>query len=288
MKLTFIYPLLLLLTTLHGLRLNGAEPRESIEKQAAGASDAVEVVDFFKALEEGRIDVRFIPKDASQATLIIKNNGKQPLDIPRPGAFGAVHVLGQMGGMGMGGMGGMGMGGMGGMGMGGGQGMGGGMGGMGGMGMGGMGMGGMGGGMGMGGMGGGMFRVAPDKPTKLSVPCVCLEHGKTDPNPRMKYKIVPIEQINGDPRVAELCALLGQGHVPQNTAQAATWHMANGLSWEQLANKNRIESQYTGNVRFFSPAELQAAYLLAGNIDRFFSEQDSGRSTSVSARYRSK
>jgi hypothetical protein len=173
-------------------------------------------------------------------------------------------------------MGGMG-GGMGGMG--GGQGMGGGMGGMGGMGggMGGMGggMGGMGGGMGgMGGMGGGMFRVAPDKPTKLTVPCVCLEHGKKDPNPHMEYKIVPIEQVNADPKVAELCSLLGQRKLAQNTAQAAAWHMANGLSWDQLAHKNRVESKYTGNIRYFNPAELQNAFQVSQLITRFYKENE--------------
>jgi hypothetical protein len=160
-------------------------------------------------------------------------------------------------------------------------GMGGGMGGMGG-GMGGMGGGGMGG-MGMGGMGGGMFRVATDKPTKLTVPCVCLEHGKVDPNPRMQYKIVPIEQVNGDPRVVELCSLLGQGKLPQNTAQAAAWHMANGLSWEQLAVKNRVESQYTGNIPFFNTAELQSAFQVAQTIQTFYKNSQSSSSSSSSS-----
>jgi hypothetical protein len=172
--------------------------------------------------------------------------------------------------------GGGGGGGMGGMGGGGGQGMGGGMGGMGG-GMGGGGMGGMGGGMGgmgggMGGMGGGgmggMFRVNPERPGKLKVPCVCLEHGKQDPNPRMKYKIVPLEQVNVDPRVRDLCTVLGQGKVAQNTAQAAAWHIANRMSWDELAHKNRIESQYTGNVKFFNPIELQSAFQLTGLINQ--------------------
>jgi hypothetical protein len=115
----------------------------------------------------------------------------------------------------------------------------------------------------MGGMGmgmGGMMRIAPDKPTKLTVPCVCLEHGKPDPNPRMTYRIVPLEMVSSDPRVAELCTQLGNGKLPQNTAQAAAWHITDGLSWEELAAKNRVESKYTGNVRYFAPAELQAAF----------------------------
>lgn len=269
--------------------LLGSEPegRKLDDSQVAEETG----LDFFQAIEDGTIEVKFIPKDASQANLIIRNNTDQPVNLHPPATFGAVHVLGQMG-MGMGGMGmgGMGMGGMGGMGMGGMGGMGGMMGGMGGMGqgmgggmmggMGGMGgmMGGMGGmgGMGMGGMGmGGMMRVAPNKPTKLTVPCVCLEHGKPDPNPRMKYQIVPLEYVNSDPRVAELCSLLGQGRIPQNTAQAAAWHFTDGLTWEELSQKNRVESRYTGNVRFFTPGELQAAFQLSNTIQVGVSESAS-------------
>jgi hypothetical protein len=262
------------------------EPESASRKTTAADIESVEM---FRAIEEGKIEVNFYPKDATQATVIIKNKGDKPLDIALPRAFGAVHILGQMGmgggGYGGGGMGGMGggMGGMGGMGggmggMGGGQGMGGGMmGGMGGMG-GGM-MGGMGGGMGgMGGMGmggGGMFRVEPDKTHKMKVPCVCLEHGKPDPNPRMKYKIVPIEQVNADPRVVQLCGLLGSGRVPQNTAQAAAWHLANGLSWEELMVKNRMESKYTGNIRFFNPMELQNAFQLSTLLIREYEKYES-------------
>ena len=143
---------------------------------------------------------------------------------------------------------------------------------------GGMGMGGMGGGM-MGGMGGmgGMMRVAPDKTHKLKVPCVCLEHGKTDPNPRMEYRIVPIEQVNNDPRVSKLCQLLGDGQLQQNTAQAAAWHVANGLSWDQLAAKNRVESRFTGNVRWFNVAELQSAFRLTALINH---EQEASQTSS--------
>ena len=127
---------------------------------------------------------------------------------------------------------------------------------------------------------GGMFRVEPDKTRKLKVPCVCLEHGKKDPNPRMKYVIVPIEKVNNDPRVVQLCNMLGNGKVAQNTAQAAAWHLANGLSWQDLAHKNRVESKYTGNVRFFHPAELRQAFYWTKQIQREFEQQSSSSSTS--------
>ena len=236
-------------------------------------------VEMFQAMDQGLLTVDYIGKDATQANLLFKNLTGEPLDIVLPSTFGAVHVLAQgmmgmggMGGMGggMGGMGGMGggMGGMGGMGGGmgmggGGQGMGGGMGGMGGGMMGGMGGGGMGG-MGGGGMGGmgGMMRVQPDKVQKMTVATLCLEHGTADPTPRMKYKVVRLSEVNNSPVVEELCKAVATGKVSQNTAQAAAWHVANGLTWESLVHKPRVISQYTGVEMYFSQFEVQAAMRL--------------------------
>ena len=60
--------------------------------------------------------------------------------------------------------------------------------------------------------------------------------------------------------------------VAQNVAQAAAWHIANGLSHEAagdlveevsaeeaLAAKNRRESQFTGNEKYFTATELEIA-----------------------------
>ncbi len=235
-------------------------------------------VEMFQAMQDGILTVDYIGKDAKEANLIFKNKGDDPLIVVLPQTFGAVPVLAQgmmgmggmggmggggMGGMGGGGMGGMGGGGMGGMGgMGGGQGMGGGMGGGGMGGMGGGGMGGMGmGGGGMGGMGG-MMRVEADIPRKMTVATVCLNHGKADPNPRMKYKVVRLAEVNDSPVIEEFCKALGAGRVNQNTAQAAAWHVANGLTWEELVRKPRVISEYTGIEMFFSPFEVQAAMRL--------------------------
>ena len=118
------------------------------------------------------------------------------------------------------------------------------------------------GGGGMGGMGGGggFFSVPAAKTGKIKVPCVCLEHGKPDPTPRMTYRIIPLEKFNSNPQVAEICRMLGRGEVGQNVAQAATWHLTDGLSWQQLANKNRVELRSVGYVeKFFQPRELMLA-----------------------------
>ena len=225
--------------------------------------------ELFAAMDAGQIDVKIIPQDATKANILIRNLTDQPIHLRLPKAFASVPVLaqGMMGGMG--GMGGGGMGGMGGGGMGGGGQAGGG--GMGGGGMGGMGGGGMGG---MGGMGGGGFmRVAPEKMRKIAVMTVCLEHGKRDPNPKMAYKIVPIEQFTKKADVRVLCEALGYGQVTQNTAQAAAWNMMDGLTWDQLASKNRIESKYLGNIRWFSQFELRTAMAVVKEAERLAKER---------------
>lgn len=149
-------------------------------------------------------------------------------------------------------------------------------------------MGGMGGGMGMGGM----MRVEPDRPRKVTVPTLCLEHGKADPNPRMKYRIVRLAEVNDSPEVAQLCKALAQGKVPQNTAQAAAWHIANGLTWEELSKKPRVISQYTGIELYFSGPEIQNALRLTAIVQQQAAEitaspGDQTPSSGQSATYRS-
>lgn len=93
---------------------------EPADKSKAKEAEDIETVEMFQAIEEGKIEVNFYPKDASQATVVFKNKTDTAINLDLPEAFGAIHiqgeVLGQMGGMG--GMGGgmPGMGGMGGMG----------------------------------------------------------------------------------------------------------------------------------------------------------------------------
>ena len=224
-----------------------------------GAKQPVEVksVDLFKAMEDGQVEARFIALGPDKANLIVENKGDQPLTIQLPEAFAGVPINAQFGGGGMGG-GGLGGGGMGGGGLGGG---GGGGQAVGGGGMGG-GMGGMGGGMGGGGMGGGFMRVPPSKKSKVSFQTVCLEHGKPDPNAKMAYKIIPLEQFSADPEIREVVKALGNRKIDQATAQAAAWHLTDDLDWNKLRSMNRVESKYTGNVRYFSDAQLKVAFQL--------------------------
>ncbi len=220
-----------------------------------------ETIELFAGMDSGEIEVKFIPRDSTEAQVIIHNKTDKPLNVKLPAAFAGVPVLAQFGGGGMGGggMGGGGMGGMGGMGGGGNQAGGGGMGGMGGGGMGGGGMG--GGGMGGGG-GGGFFNVRAEKIGKFKVPFMCLEHGKKEPRPGVPYKIIPIAQFTKNTAVHQLCTMLGEQSMSQRSAQVAAWHLANDMSFEELAAK-KIEHLDGSSEMFFTQQEVREGQRLA-------------------------
>ena len=207
-----------------------------------------QTVELFQGVKKGQLNVRVVAKDSTQATVLVENKTDKPLNVKLPPAFVAVMKQGFGGGAGDpfgGGGGGLGDTGGGG---GGNQAFGGGFGGMG---MGGMGMGGM-----------GMFNVPAQKVGKLPVRCVCLEHGKKEPRPAIQYKLIPVEEYSSDPRLKHLLSMVHpKSPFPQKVAQAAAWHIANRMSWRQLAAK---QVRRAGGLRYpyFTPQQLRAAMLM--------------------------
>src|SRR5687767_737700 len=201
----------------------GAAARKDV---APGAANAVE---FFQAMEDGQVDVKFIAKSDRAARILITNKTQEPINLQLPEAFAGVPVLAQIGGGGRGG-GGFGGGGRGGGGLGGGGG--------GGQSVGG-GVGGGGGGLGGGGLGGGggIFSIPPEETAKINVPVVCLDHGLKNPSSANKYMIVPAEQHLDRPEVIELLKAFGRGELQHGAAQAAAWHLNSDLSWNEMAAK---------------------------------------------------
>jgi hypothetical protein len=196
----------------------------------------LETIEMFRAMESGLIEVDMIGLDATKANLLFKNKTDRPLSIKLPEVFAGVPVLAQddFGGGSTSGGGAA-------------QTTGGGV-----------------GGGGIGGGGGGFFNIAADRSAKLGVTTICLEHGKRDPNPRIDYAIRPLESVTDKPEIFELCKMLGRNEIPQNAAQAAAWHLANGLTWQQLAQKDRFRSQITGAFqKWFSPRDLMFAQRIA-------------------------
>ena len=117
---------------------------------------------------------------------------------------------------------------------------------------------------------GGQFRVARDGSDgsfavqaggtrTFRFATVCLEHGKPEPSPRIPYRLERLETFSPDPRLAVVMACLASGQVSQKAAQAAAWHLANGLTWERLAAEMIDHAGGDPDEPFFSAADLAVA-----------------------------
>ena len=214
-----------------------------------------EPVEFFAAIEAGQIEAKLIPKNALSGNVLIENKTDKPLNVKVPEAAVGVPMHFQFGGGG-GQQGGFGGGGQ----QGGGQ-QGGGQQQQGG-GMGGGQQGGGGGQQGGGGGGGGFFSIPPERVISVPFNSVCLEHGKPEPTPSSRYKLVPVSAVSQDPVLYELLTVVGTGKVDSQAAQAAAWHLTDKMSFQQLAAKAMTHLGGQAPTPYFSQAQLQGAQQL--------------------------
>lgn len=200
---------------------------------------SAEKVSLFDGMDAGTLDVKMIAKDSLGGNLLIENKTDQPLTVEMPDAIVGVQVLKQIGGGGYSGGGGGSFGGGGG-----GQSVGGGG----------------GGGFGGGGAGGGgFFSIPPETVARVPYNSVCLEHGKAEPNSRMTYQVIPVEQFSNDERLMPLLKIVANGKVSPQAAQAAAWHMTNEMSWNDLASKSRTDLRTLHSEPYFNAQTLNEA-----------------------------
>jgi len=257
---------LALLSLLIALPLGSALAADASDNSSSPATKAPPAtVAMFDGMKSGDLDVKFFPRNSKEAQLLIKNNTDKPLTVQLPDAFAGVPVLAQAVGnnnnaggnrtsntnkssqnQGVGG-------------------------------------GGLGGGIGGGGGGGGAFNVPPEKTIKVRLAVVCLDHGKDEPNAHIPYEIRPLESYNADPEVRELCVLLGSAQVDQRSAQAAAWHLANHMSWDELADMKRFPHLPAYTKPYFSVDEMRAAMLAADQASKIAEAKKSQTSSTTSA-----
>jgi hypothetical protein len=77
----------------------------------------------------------------------------------------------------------------------------------------------------------------------------------------MSYELRPISDMTEKPAVAELCKLLGAGQIDQRAAQAAAWHLANEMSWQELAAKELVYADGRSEPYFAAHELLLAAQI---------------------------
>ena len=237
------------------------------------------VVDLLDGIEQGALEAVLVPKNSLEGSVFVENKSDNPITVALPKAIAAVQVLKQ--GFGAGGAGGGRGGAAGGQG-GQGQALGGGFGGGAGGGVGGAGGGLGGGGLGGGGFqGGGLFTVPPAKTAQVPFVCVCLNHGRPEPRPQMRYKLVKLETFTSDPALQELLIRVGAGDLDSQAAQAAAWHLTDDMSWEQLSAKQIERLGGVDDEPYFTAAQLSRARELVAHAESRAHQRDAGTRSSA-------
>ncbi len=126
----------------------------------------------------------------------------------------------------------------------------------------------------------GLFSIEPEKAIKVKIVAVCLEHGKREPNVHVAYRLMPLEEFTSDAKVKGVVGKLGRGELDQKSAQAAAWHLANGLSWKQLAAKIGVRHIGGRTEPFFAAAHLERAKSAVAAAEEATASSRSDRSTS--------
>ncbi len=256
-----------------------AGERKRSAKKAEREQVEPEVVGFYSAVEQGKLDVRVVPSNYSSLTMRVRNMTRTPLKIELPSVFAAVPVarvqakqtlqmrgvqasLGSNFGQNYGNS----------------QGLGGSLGGP--------------------WWGGGSLAqgraqqgnqkqdgdkhdageqqhddaqyllLAPGRFAQTQIPCFCLEYGKPDPNKRIPYVLCRLEDLNNKPAVAELLERFVKQGINQDVAQLAAWHIANGVSW-QVLSKVKFPRTQNSRAHRVTLMELAAAKKLAESMPSY-------------------
>jgi hypothetical protein len=207
-------------------------------------------IDLFDGIQAGKLQVRYIPKNVSEAQMWITNKSDAPLSVKVPEAFAAVPVLAQMfpaigqQRQGQGQAPGQGIPGF--------------------------------PGPGMDQMGPtapqregatpdkkdkkklpGMLDILPEAVAKMKLETLCLDHGKPDPRAAIPYEVRPIGKVSDKPELPRILEMLGRGEISHKAAQVAAWHLVDGMSWEKLAALH--ERTTAGSIPRYSRQDLDAA-----------------------------
>lgn len=103
-----------------------------------------------------------------------------------------------------------------------------------------------------------VFNIAPEQVRTVEIKCLCLEHGKPNPRSTVQYELVRLAEVNDDPKLAEVLKSYGRGEADRDTAQAAAWHLANEMGWDQLASLSQ-KIALNASRPWFSTGQLRAA-----------------------------
>jgi len=78
--------------------------------------------------------------------------------------------------------------------------------------------------------------VSPGQTVEFFVPSVCLNYGIATPTPKNVFRLMDVDDYTPDARVRKALRSLSTIGTSQGVAQAVMWHVANGMTLEQLAS----------------------------------------------------
>ena len=116
--------------------------------------------------------------------------------------------------------------------------------------------------------GGGLFSIPPESVVALKFDSVCLAHGRPTPRVGMKYELRPIESlVKNEPALVKILSNFDRSLKKRKAVQAAAWHLANNMSWQQLSTKSlRVLGQPTSN--YFSKSDIHSAKFLVSQASK--------------------
>lgn len=104
----------------------------------------------------------------------------------------------------------------------------------------------------------GFFSIPAGATVRLPFESVCVEHGKAIPTPRNSYRLVRAEAFSDKPELKTICRAIAEGKTDRAALQAAAWHVASDMSWEELATK-KFNRAAAADTPYFTPSQLRAA-----------------------------
>lgn len=114
--------------------------------------------------------------------------------------------------------------------------------------------------------GNGIFSIPPEKTVQIGLSSVCLNHGRREPHAGLKYQLVRAESVTTDPLVLQLLENYSPT-VNREAQQAAAWHLASGLTWEQIAQLS--DEKLAGlQAPLFTAQQIQNAQTLVEQVKK--------------------
>lgn len=105
--------------------------------------------------------------------------------------------------------------------------------------------------------------LPPNGSHEMPAATVCLDPQRPPPSPGVEYEICPITEVTNNPAVVELCRMLSERHTNQRAAQAAAWHLHNGIAWQLMAVWRSPRPGATFQPQFFTGTQLRLGRKLA-------------------------